>query len=43
MKMKKSGNRKNKNFKKDLKRRKKKFTIQDLQINSAGAVVNMDT
>jgi hypothetical protein len=43
MKMKKSGNRKSKNFKKDLKRRKRRFIIQDLQINNAGAVGNMGT
>ncbi len=42
MKMKKNGDKKSQNFKKDLKERERKLTIQDLLINNAGAVENMD-
>jgi hypothetical protein len=41
MKMKKNGDRKNWNSKRDIKEKRKVFTMRSLQINNAGHAVNM--
>ncbi len=43
MKMKKNGDRKNQNSKRDIKKKRKMFTMKSSQINNAGLVVNMVT